>query len=192
MQNSRNQVSDNRYPKYPIYPFVESYCLFTHFLAQAALRASPEVALQCVAGHCYYPLSLLFFSFSFLAQAALRAPPEVALHCVAGHCYYILSVFFFSLSFPYFAFDPLPGISRGWKFVSPDMACMQKKADFQVFFSSFYGQRSVTAAWATPSPWSIIIFIFLRKKMNFLQFFPLFTTSVWSRLPGPPLVPGVL
>ena len=25
-------------------------------LAQAALRAAPEVALQCVAGHCYYTI----------------------------------------------------------------------------------------------------------------------------------------
>ena len=28
-------------------------------LAQAALRAPPEVALQCVAGHCYYHRSFL-------------------------------------------------------------------------------------------------------------------------------------
>ena len=40
-------------------------------LAQAALHAPPEVALQCVAGHRYYQLS-------FLAPLALRAPPEVA------------------------------------------------------------------------------------------------------------------
>ena len=57
--------------------------------------------------------------FYMLAQAALRAPPEVALQCVAGHCYYQLSVFF-SLS-PSFAFDPLRGISRGWKFVFPNI-----------------------------------------------------------------------
>ena len=31
----------------------------TYILAQLALRAPPEVALQCVAGHCYYwPLLL--------------------------------------------------------------------------------------------------------------------------------------
>ena len=30
-----------------------------------------------------------------------------------------------------------------------------KKTDFRAFFSTFYGQRSVTAAWATRSPWSI-------------------------------------
>ena len=37
--------------------------------------------------------------------------------------------------------------------------CMQsrlgQKADFWRF-SAFDGQRSVTAAWATPSPWSIM------------------------------------
>ena len=32
-------------------------------LAQAAVRAPPEVALQCVAGHCYYQL-LVFLSLS--------------------------------------------------------------------------------------------------------------------------------
>ena len=42
-----------------------------------------------------------------LAQAALRA----------GHCYYHRSLF---LS-PSFAFDPLWGNSRGWKFVSPNI-----------------------------------------------------------------------
>ena len=30
-----------------------------------------------------------------------------------------------------------------------------KKNLFWGIFSSFYGQHSVTAAWATPSPWSI-------------------------------------
>ena len=30
-------------------------------LAQAALHAPPEVSLQCIAGHCYYQLSLFFF-----------------------------------------------------------------------------------------------------------------------------------
>ena len=63
-----------------------------------------------------WPLLLpTFVLSSFLAQAALRAPPEVVLQCVAGHCYYQLSVFF--LPFPSFAFDPLRGISRVWKFV---------------------------------------------------------------------------
>ena len=31
----------------------------------------------------------------------------------------------------------------------------RKKGDFSNVFSAFYGQRSVTAAWATRSPWSI-------------------------------------
>jgi len=33
---------------------------------------------------------------------------------------------------------------------------LRKKGDFSDVFSAFYGQRSVTAAWATRSPWSII------------------------------------
>ena len=63
-----------------------------------------------------------FFSLKnkTLAQAALRAPHEVALQCVAGHCYYQLSLFFFFFS-PSFAFDPLRGISRVRKFVSPNI-----------------------------------------------------------------------
>ena len=32
-------------------------------LAQAALRAPPKVALQCITGHCYYQLSLFSLSF---------------------------------------------------------------------------------------------------------------------------------
>ena len=32
---------------------------------------------------------------------------------------------------------------------------LRKKGDFSDVFSAFYGQRSVTAAWATCSPWSI-------------------------------------
>ena len=32
---------------------------------------------------------------------------------------------------------------------------LRKKGDFSYVFSAFYGQRSVTAAWATRSPWSI-------------------------------------
>ena len=68
----------------------------------------------------------------FWAQTALHAPPEVAF---AMRSWPLLLTTFSLLSFPSFAFDPLQGFLR----VS----------------SSFYGQRSVTAAWATPSPWSI-------------------------------------
>ena len=32
---------------------------------------------------------------------------------------------------------------------------LRKKGDFSDVFSAFYGQHSVTAAWATRSPWSI-------------------------------------
>ena len=43
----------------------------------------------------------------------------------------------------------------------------EKKQNFRPFFNAFYGQRSVTAAWATRSPWSIYhIFISTVYKMN--------------------------
>ena len=35
----------------------------TQQLAQVALRAPTEVALQCVAGHCYYHRSVFFSLF---------------------------------------------------------------------------------------------------------------------------------
>ena len=34
---------------------------------------------------------------------------------------------------------------------------LRKKGDFSDVFSAFYGQRSVTAAWATRSPCSIFV-----------------------------------
>ena len=45
---------------------------YNGILAQAALRAPPEVALQCVAGHCYYQLlvSLSFARFFFFLRPA--------------------------------------------------------------------------------------------------------------------------
>ena len=52
---------------YMVHMFVRSLVINStpiYKLAQAALRAPPEVALECVAGHCYYQLS--FFSFLFL------------------------------------------------------------------------------------------------------------------------------
>ena len=65
-------------------PFGEPVSMSTQLkLAQAALRAPPEVVLQCVAGHCYYHRSV-FLSF-FLS---------------------------FSLFSPSFAFDPLRGNSH--------------------------------------------------------------------------------
>ena len=39
-------------------------------LAQAALRAPPEVAFQCVAGHCYYHRSVSFFFSLFSPSLA--------------------------------------------------------------------------------------------------------------------------
>ena len=38
---------------------------------------------------------------------------------------------------------------------------LRKKGDFSDDFSAFYGQRSVTAAWATRSPWSIFLRLLL-------------------------------
>ena len=49
------------------------------FLAQAALRAPHEVALQCVAGHCYYQLSL---SLSFFFSVFCFCPTSRNLPCV--------------------------------------------------------------------------------------------------------------
>ena len=40
---------------------------------------------------------------------------------------------------------------------------LRKKGDFSDVFSAFYGQRSVTAAWAIRSPWSINL-----KDLNIL------------------------
>ena len=64
---------------------------------------------------------------------------------------------------------------------------------FFCIFSTFYSQRSVTAAWATRSPWSIfwVNYIFLRKKGDFSDVFSAFygqrsvtaalaTRSPWS------------
>ena len=106
-----------------------------------------------------------------LAQAAcvrhacLRAP------CIAWPLLsptFALSLF---LS-PSFAFDPLRGISHERNNFSPNILAkledicrkkkkmgkfyfFTKKTDFSDVLSAFYGQRSVRAAWATRSPWSI-------------------------------------
>ena len=39
----------------------------------------------------------------------------------------------------------------------PQFFFLKKKRGFFGRFSAFYGQRSVTAAWATRSPWSILL-----------------------------------
>ena len=41
---------------------ITDFC-YLSLLAQTALRAPPEVALQCVAGHCFCHCSLFFFFF---------------------------------------------------------------------------------------------------------------------------------
>ena len=77
--------------------------------------------------------------------------------------------FFLFLS-PSFAFDPLQGISRGWKFVTPNI--LEKLEDIcKKNLGDFY--------------------IFSRKKNDFLGFLLLFKASIWSRPPGPPAAPGV-
>ena len=130
-------------------------------LAQAALRVPPEVALQCIAGHSYQQLS-------FLAQAACVH------HAQLGHCYYhrsvFLSSFFFSLCIlllTHFGESPVcenlfPTILwHNQKIYAKKYICLgnfyffTKKKLFSSDFSTFYGQHSVTAAWATRSPWSI-------------------------------------
>ena len=50
----------------------KSYFILKQSLAQAALRAPPEAALQCVVGHCYYHISV-FLSF-FLSFPGLAWP----------------------------------------------------------------------------------------------------------------------
>jgi len=53
----------------------KSYFILKQSLAQAALRAPPEAALQCVVGHCYYHISVFlsfFLSFPGLALAFCR------------------------------------------------------------------------------------------------------------------------
>ena len=49
--------------------------LWVWFLAQAALRAPPEVALQCVAGHRYYQLSLFLYLFFFFSPPSFAFEP---------------------------------------------------------------------------------------------------------------------
>ena len=70
-------------------------------LAQAALCAPPKVALQCVAGHCYYHRSV-----SLLPRWLARAMRSLAIVITIVRSSLFL---FFS---PSFAFDPLRGNSR--------------------------------------------------------------------------------
>ena len=97
--------------------------------------------------------------------------PRWRLQCVAGHCYYQLSVFFlcFFFSLSVFWFWPTLGKLPCVKICFPQyfgIARYVQKKNVVTFiflrnplhFLAFYGQRSVTAAWATPSPWSMKIF----------------------------------
>ena len=65
---------------------------------------------------------------------------------------------------------------------------LRKKVDFFDIYSAFYGQRLVTAAWATRSPWSInfkshIIFILTIKELrNFLEFSILCKEILWNQI----------
>ena len=42
----------------------------------------------------------------------------------------------------------------------------EKNTDFSAVFSAFYGQLSVTAAWATRSPWSIVCILYFMHTLN--------------------------
>ena len=98
-------------------------------LAQAALRAPPEVALQCVPGHCYYHCFSSFFSPSFVfdpLQGYSRlwkfvGPGGFACANRGGVAMrnWPLLLPIFSFFSPSSAFDPLRRISRVWKFVGP-------------------------------------------------------------------------
>ena len=123
-------------------------------------------------------LAIVFTYFSF-GPGGLRAPCVLA--CAMRSLAIVITIVqsFLFLSFsPSPAFDPLLGISRVRKFVSPNIFAyledicniflkvnyifLRKKSRFFSDFSTFYGQRSVTAAWATRSPLSIFsLFIFL-------------------------------
>ena len=77
--------------------------------------------------------------------------PRWRWQCIAGHCYYqlsLLSSFFF-----------------------------MKKGDFRAFFL-----RSVTAAWATPSPWSIPpIFFHQAVGLRMRDLFKISSHFYWNR-----------
>ena len=66
---------------------------------------------------------------------------------------------------------------------------LQKNSEFSAVFSVFYGQRSVTAAWATRSPWSIPAIFCSRKPgptlvlgKNMVGIFPLCLSHSKDRL----------
>ena len=55
----------------------------------------------------------------------------------------------------------------------------------KICFPHYFGMKNIYKK-------KLWVIFFLRKKTNFRAFFLLFTASVRSRPPGPPLVPGVL
>ena len=87
---------------------VQSFSL----LAQAALRVPPEVALQCVAGHCYYHRSVSLSFIFWSRRACVRHPwwrTKRSWPLFSPTFFF----FFLFLSFPTpSAFHPLRGISR--------------------------------------------------------------------------------
>ena len=86
-----------------------------------------------------------------LAQAALHAPPEVAF---AMRSWPLLLPTFALLILSLFLLFRLLLLTHFWE--TPNILA-NKIVFFLVIFSTFHGQRSVTAAWATRSPWSIYI-----------------------------------
>ena len=145
------------------------YGIFQHYLIFWWVEC-PRCHIQC--------------SGQFIGPGGLCVPPEVAF--ATSSCYYQLLAFLsFSLSsFTSIAFDPLQGNYRGWNFVSP-IFCHnlknyeeeEKKGNFNSFtknnrfwgaFSTFYDQRSLTDAWATPSPWRFVLNFSFWKQPWFL------------------------
>ena len=139
----------------------------------------PRCRLQCVAGHCYYPLSLFFLSFFFLRLLLLTHFRETPVCEIISPQYfgitrrYMQKKIFFGGKFyflkkkrwffrPFFCWvcnliltllDDLCNNKKIWV----NFIFLRKKRWFFGRFSAFYGQRSVTAAWATRSPWSIVV-----------------------------------
>ena len=116
-------------------------------------------------------INLFYEDKILLAQAALRAPHEVVFAMCSWPLLlpsFSLFVFFISSLFSVFCLWPTSGKLPCAKELLPQYfgitrRYMQKKYFWGVnfiflrkkLFSAVYDQRSVTAAWATRSPWNI-------------------------------------
>ena len=113
-------------------------------MAQAALHAPPEVALHCVAGHCYYQLSVSLFFFSVF-------------------CFWPTSgnILWLKICFPQY-FGMTRRCMQKKIFFEGNFYFFMKKRWF------LQGQRSVSEPGPTPSPWSIFcIFFFFSTPSAF-------------------------